>query len=381
MLRPRFDLLEMTTSLKNVRFKNPPHHWVGFLNQVNKYTHLFKKFQSVLRKKDVPTQKALSHFDDFYKQVYDNKWPKIRKALLGEKKYVAVINNFGDFETQISDMEKLGALNIKNLFQLRKQEYLDNNKQKENYVIYPKRLTMKNGNSNQLFELDETNLNTESTKTDQNNLAELNTNRLVDVKDALSATILQEFIPATKIKGKEDFMLESSHYQLYDTKGDLGVKIVKEYDFNYPEYFKIYCFERDNYSKFNPPKKDVTGVYNYYLMDGASVLPVLALDVKPGNRILDMCASPGGKSLLCIQTLYPISVISNDISQSRLNKVHGAYKQFLFDFTDKWVKPGKVLLTNLDGRLIPEGTYDRILVCMAAVLFSIMLNNNNNRKV
>lgn len=324
----------------------------------------------------MPTQRALNHFDDFYKQVYDNRWPKIRKALLGEKKYVAVINNFGDCGTEISDMEKLGALDVMKLFELRKQKHLDT---EETYIenilndskhklnnIHPKELSMQFENTNKLLGSDETNLNIESKILDTN-FTELNTNRLVDVKDALSATILQEFIPATKIKGKEDFIPESSNYKLYDTKNDLGVKIVKEYDFNYPEHFKIYCFEKDNYSKFNPPKKDITGVYNYYLMDGGSILPVLALDVKPGNKVLDMCASPGGKSLLCIQTLYPISVVSNDVSQSRLSKVHGAYKQFLFDFADKWIKPGKILLTNLDGRFIPEGAYDRILVCDAIV--------------
>lgn len=306
--------------------------------------------------------------------MYDNKWLTIRKALLGEKKYVAVINNFGDCDTQISNMEKLGALNIRKLFQLRNEKYLhseisynenilNESKQKLNN-IHPKELSMKFENTNKLLELDETNLNIEITTVSHNNFAQLNTNRLVDVKDALSSTILQEFIPTTKIKGKEDFIPESSNYKLYDTNSDLGVKIAKEYDLNYPEHLKVYCFEKENYSKFHPPKKDITGVYNYYLMDGGSILPVLALDVKPGNRVLDMCASPGGKSLLCIQTLYPISVVSNDISQSRLNKVHGAYEQFLFDFSDKWVKPGKILLTNLDGRFIPEGSYDRILVCV-----------------
>lgn len=36
---------------------------------------------------------------------------------------------------------------------------------------------------------------------------------------------------------------------------------------------------------------------DYYLMDGASVLPVLALDVKSGEDVGDLCASPGGKTL------------------------------------------------------------------------------------
>ena len=40
-------------------------------------------------------------------------------------------------------------------------------------------------------------------------------------------------------------------------------------------------------------------------MDGASILPVLALGIKKDDTILDLCASPGGKSLAMLQTLLP----------------------------------------------------------------------------
>jgi 16S rRNA C967 or C1407 C5-methylase (RsmB/RsmF family) len=30
--------------------------------------------------------------------------------------------------------------------------------------------------------------------------------------------------------------------------------------------------------------------FNYYCMDAASLLPVLMLDLKPGDSMLDMCA-------------------------------------------------------------------------------------------
>lgn len=44
------------------------------------------------------------------------------------------------------------------------------------------------------------------------------------------------------------------------------------------------------------------GLLSYYLMDAASVLPCLALDVQEGHNVLDLCAAPGGKTLTLLQT-------------------------------------------------------------------------------
>jgi len=40
-------------------------------------------------------------------------------------------------------------------------------------------------------------------------------------------------------------------------------------------------------------------------MDGASLLPVLALDIKKEEKILDLCSSPGGKTVCMLQTMLP----------------------------------------------------------------------------
>lgn len=49
-------------------------------------------------------------------------------------------------------------------------------------------------------------------------------------------------------------------------------------------------------------RPDTLGLLDYYLMDAASLLPVLALNVQPDDFVLDLCAAPGGKTLALLQT-------------------------------------------------------------------------------
>lgn len=57
-------------------------------------------------------------------------------------------------------------------------------------------------------------------------------------------------------------------------------------------------------TRFPPPTKDKTGVFTHYLLDAASVITARALAVKPGQKVLDMCAAPGGKSLVIAFDLF-----------------------------------------------------------------------------
>jgi len=51
-----------------------------------------------------------------------------------------------------------------------------------------------------------------------------------------------------------------------------------------------------------------------YRMDPASVVAARALQVQPGDRVLDMCAAPGGKSLILIEAMCGLNIKSQDLS-------------------------------------------------------------------
>ncbi len=51
----------------------------------------------------------------------------------------------------------------------------------------------------------------------------------------------------------------------------------------------------------------------FIVQDETSCFAVGSIGIKPGDKILDLCASPGGKSLLAYELAYPGTVISCDI--------------------------------------------------------------------
>ena len=93
----------------------------------------------------------------------------------------------------------------------------------------------------------------------------------------------------------------------------------------------------------------------YYVQEESASLPVEVLNPKSGEKVLDMCAAPGGKTTQIAGEMDNEGVvISNDDSSKRLQSLHANVYRTGSAIVD---------VTNYDGRRIPEDTvFDRVLV-------------------
>lgn len=107
-------------------------------------------------------------------------------------------------------------------------------------------------------------------------------------------------------------------------------------------------------------KKNDLNLYNYYIMDPASVIVALALEVEPGEKVLDMCAAPGGKSLILAEKMRTGSLISNEISEARRERLFKVLQQYIPKDQRLFISV-KGFDANLFGLKMP-GQFDRILL-------------------
>lgn len=119
----------------------------------------------------------------------------------------------------------------------------------------------------------------------------------------------------------------------------------------------------------------------HYLFDGASILPPLLLGLCHGDRVLDACAAPGGKSLVMLQTLLPQQLICNDVMESRLNRVHKVMQEYLIDYKKQWLNGNRppLILQQKDARSLCEySSFDKILVDVPCTTDRHSLHKNDN---
>ncbi|XP_041848670.1 5-methylcytosine rRNA methyltransferase NSUN4 [Melanotaenia boesemani] len=246
-----------------------------------------KEKWAATRPKYPPTRLALQHFDATYPAQLGPLWPSVRVALLSERKYGALLNNF-------SQDDGLAAL---------------------------------------------------------------------------------------QAQGCRDFIRDGQTQSSFEQNSEPGVKEECSDQIS-PVHLspnvKCLVFPRGDVTRFKPARPDKFGLLGYYLMDAASLLPCLALDVREGHAVLDLCAAPGGKTLALFQTQMIRFLCVNDSSVSRtmrLRKVLHSYipKHFLTN--------EKLRITSFDGTKwgeIERNTFDRVLVDVPCTTDRLSLIEDDN---
>ncbi|XP_037340153.2 tRNA (cytosine(34)-C(5))-methyltransferase, mitochondrial [Pungitius pungitius] len=98
----------------------------------------------------------------------------------------------------------------------------------------------------------------------------------------------------------------------------------------------------------------------YFLLNAASLLPVLALKVQDGEKVLDLCSAPGGKALAIMQCATPALLCCNEPDPQRRDWLAKTLESFLSQSLTS-----RVIVSAQDGRSFGKseaGTYDKVLV-------------------
>ncbi|XP_034470331.1 5-methylcytosine rRNA methyltransferase NSUN4 isoform X1 [Hippoglossus hippoglossus] len=263
--------------------------------------HRVKEKWAATRAKCPASSLALQHFDTSYSAHLGELWPSVRVALLSERKYGALLNNFSH-EDVLADLQAKGCRDFINDTDTEAQPYSEEK-------------------SETCVEEESNNVPVEKS----------------DVEDQLLSPL----------------------------KLSPNIKCV--------------VFPRGDLTRFKPARPDIERLLGYYLMDAASVLPCLALDVQEGHNVLDLCAAPGGKTLALLQTQAIRFLCVNDSSAPRtlrLRKILHSYIPKHF-FTEKNLR-----ITSFDGTKwgeIERNTFDRVLVDVPCTTdrHSLMEDDNN----
>ncbi|KAI2636740.1 S-adenosyl-L-methionine-dependent methyltransferase [Xylaria nigripes] len=131
---------------------------------------------------------------------------------------------------------------------------------------------------------------------------------------------------------------------------------------------------------FPQPQSDPSsGLMTHWNLDAASLLAVGVLDPKPGDKVLDLCAAPGGKSVALSQFLRPENydhaspslggacLHSNEVNTGRNKRLNSNLQSYL---PEALLKSGEVKVLKLDGtesfsvQTLPlgPGGYDKVLL-------------------
>ncbi|KAM6224504.1 tRNA (cytosine(34)-C(5))-methyltransferase, mitochondrial [Rhynchocyon petersi] len=126
----------------------------------------------------------------------------------------------------------------------------------------------------------------------------------------------------------------------------------------YPESMK--CYLPRTTERMPSERHQMGNLKKYYLLNAASLLPVLALELRDGEKVLDLCAAPGGKSIALLQCAYPGYLHCNEPDSVRSRWLRQTLESFIPQPLVNVIK-----VSELDGREMGDAqpeAFDKVLV-------------------
>ncbi|XP_014667367.1 PREDICTED: 5-methylcytosine rRNA methyltransferase NSUN4-like isoform X2 [Priapulus caudatus] len=340
-----------------------------------------------------------------YGPYFGQEWPKIRIALQCQLKYCAVINNFS---SRADDSKrKLEDLRAFNLFEAElmanRSSSADTQRQHKNSQFkhsgsfesdsyHPRQTTdAVSGRDTAAKDEDGSNASVSTAgaddaasalsnvegATEHANSCDQHPSSSPDTTPTGNADIY-DFVPATKLRGpsiEREEKFQTDYGYIFEKPRE--VEIVPDQPFRVPERLKAYVYKKGDLSLFPPPRTDISKILDYYLMDASSILPTLALDLKFGNTVLDLCAAPGGKTLTMLQQEDLGGLLCNDVSFSRLRRLRSVLKSYVPATVQERMA---ITTSHLPGdRVAPYSSFNKVLVDVPCTTDrqSMLVEDNN----
>ncbi|KAK8771266.1 hypothetical protein V5799_025491 [Amblyomma americanum] len=149
-----------------------------------------------------------------------------------------------------------------------------------------------------------------------------------------ASSSLLSFVPSSRLVFQEEQVGEDAYQGFYrpDSQLRLPMKqwLPEGEDALFPGRLDAALFGTGDISTFPVPRRTGTPrLLNCYHLDGASLLPVLALDLQKGDDVADLCAAPGGKLLATLFSGLAGSAVACDASLSRVQRLRECLQSYL----------------------------------------------------
>nr|XP_015808200.2 tRNA (cytosine(34)-C(5))-methyltransferase, mitochondrial [Nothobranchius furzeri] len=277
----------------------------GVLLQIQQNESPNNKVRKTIQKKRPACSVVLHHFDQQYSEELGDLWPSARAVLLNPQswQYGVMLNRFSTV-TDITD--SLLSLGFSSLLP-----------------------------------------QTTVSSLPHNGASTVSNSKYPEGQDTFSPHHISECSP-------EDFNLQPEvpfHALNQDPRSEPDLSL---------HHSSLQCYVHPRQLRF-PSQAHRDGLLKqYYLLNAASLLPVLALQVRDEERVLDLCSAPGGKAVAIMQSATPALLCCNEPDPHRRDWLSKTLESFLPRSLNN-----RVIVSAQDGRSFGDsetGFYDKVLV-------------------